>query len=358
MSRAALVERMAGLIAAVQRSRPVRVAIDGPDAAGKTTLADELAPALRVRGRTVIRASIDGFHRPRAERYRRGEDSAQGYYEDSFDHAALRQELLDPPGPGGTRRYRRAVFDFRLDARQAAPSMIAPEDAVLIFDGVFLLRPELIESWDLTVVVAVSFDETLRRALDRDVALFGSREEVERRYRSRYVPVSGSTSRPRIPTKRRTSSCTTTIRLAHSCKGEPEHRSHATRAMRRGGDHGRMDLLDSHLARRLRRAHDRRGAAGLVPNGSMCLDGRPRGGPPTSHGAFRTEVSLRGVTVTGSLQPGAFRAFGVFLARTRSPPLFVTPADRPKALARPGSLPLQVRSLGPPPNRAKGMSSV
>ena len=187
MSRAALVERMAGLIDAVQRSRPVRVAIDGPDAAGRTTLADELAPALRVRGRTVIRASIDGFHRPRAERHRR-EDSAQGYYEDSFDHAALRQELLDPLGPGGTRRYRRAVFDFRLDAPQAAPSMIAPEDAVLIFDGVFLLRPELIESWDLTVVVAVSFDETLRRALDRDVALFGSREEVERRYRSRYIP--------------------------------------------------------------------------------------------------------------------------------------------------------------------------
>jgi len=49
----------------------VRTAIDGPDAAGKTTLADELAVALRERGRDVIRASIDGFHRPRRERYRR-----------------------------------------------------------------------------------------------------------------------------------------------------------------------------------------------------------------------------------------------------------------------------------------------
>ncbi len=159
MSRPALVERMAGLIDAVQCSHPVRVAIDGPDAAGKTTLADELASALRVRGRTVIRASIDGFHRPRADRYRRGEDSAQGYYEDSFDQAALRRELLDPLGPGGTRNYRRVVFDFRLDAPQAAPSAIAPGDAVLIFDGVFLLRPELVESWDITVFVSVGFDE-------------------------------------------------------------------------------------------------------------------------------------------------------------------------------------------------------
>ncbi len=188
MSRAALVERMAELIDAIQRSHPVRVAIDGPDAAGKTTLADELASALHVRGRTVIRASIDGFHRPRAERYRRGEDSAEGYYQDSFDHPALRRELLDPLGPGGTRRYRRAVFDFRLDAPQAVPPATAPDDAVLVFDGVFLLRPELVGCWDLTVFVSVGFDETLRRALERDVQLFGSREEVERRYRSRYIP--------------------------------------------------------------------------------------------------------------------------------------------------------------------------
>jgi uridine kinase len=67
MSRAVLLERMAELVGAVRCSHPIRVAVDGPDAAGKTTLADELASVLRGRGRTVIRASIDGFHRPRAE---------------------------------------------------------------------------------------------------------------------------------------------------------------------------------------------------------------------------------------------------------------------------------------------------
>ena len=45
-------------------------------------MAEEVGEALRRRGRTVIRASIDGFHRPRAERYRQGEDSPKGYYED------------------------------------------------------------------------------------------------------------------------------------------------------------------------------------------------------------------------------------------------------------------------------------
>jgi uridine kinase len=175
-------------VLAVAADHPVRVAIDGPDAAGKTTLADELAEALRPTGRELIRASIDGFHRPRAERYRRGADSPRGYYEDSFDHAALRRMLLAPLGPGGDRRHRCVVFDFRTDAFVDDPGRVAAADAVLLFDGVFLLRPELCDAWDLTVFVTVEPDESLYRALERDVELFGSRDEVERRYRTRYLP--------------------------------------------------------------------------------------------------------------------------------------------------------------------------
>jgi uridine kinase len=188
MSRATLVERLGDVVAALQQSHPVRVAVDGPDAAGKTTLADELAVGLRNRGRVVVRASIDGFHRPRAERYRRGEDSPEGYYEDSFDYEALRRLLLDPLGPGGDRVYRSAVFDFRIDAPRTDAVAVASEDDVLIFDGVFLLRPELFESWDLRIFVSASFEEILRRAVKRDAVLFGSRSEVERRYRTRYIP--------------------------------------------------------------------------------------------------------------------------------------------------------------------------
>jgi uridine kinase len=136
----------------------------------------------------VIRASIDGFHRRRAERYRRGADSAVGYYEDSFDYEALRRVVLDPLGPGGTCEYRRALFDFRTDTPRAEPAARAREDAVLLFDGVFALRPELVDLWDLRIFVSVDPEEALRRALRRDAHLFGSRDEVERRYRTRYLP--------------------------------------------------------------------------------------------------------------------------------------------------------------------------
>jgi len=186
--RARVVHRLADVVDNVHVGRPLRVAIDGPDAAGKTVLADEIAGALAGRGRPTIRASIDSFHRPRNERYRRGADSPEGYYEDSFDYALLRRVLLDPLGPGGSRAYQVRAFDHRTDKPVHARVLQATKEDVLLFDGVFLLRPELVELWDYRIFVSADFEETLRRALVRDSPLLGSAPEVERRYRRRYIP--------------------------------------------------------------------------------------------------------------------------------------------------------------------------
>jgi uridine kinase len=187
--RDAVLTLLADIVAGIRLPHVVRVAIDGVDAAGKTTPADELRRLLEARGRPVLRATIDGFHRPRAERYRRGPTSPEGYYRDSFDYEALRRELLQPLGPGGSRRYRSRVFDLHADEPvPGRPLRRLPEDAVLLLDGVFLLRSELNDLWDFRVVVEVDADEALRRALLRDEDLFGSPDEALRRYRNRYVP--------------------------------------------------------------------------------------------------------------------------------------------------------------------------
>jgi uridine kinase len=70
---------VSGIVCARRPQHPLRVALDGPDAAGKTTLADELAARLVPGDRDVIRASIDGFHRPRLERRRRGDTDPHRY---------------------------------------------------------------------------------------------------------------------------------------------------------------------------------------------------------------------------------------------------------------------------------------
>jgi uridine kinase len=187
-TRGELLDVLAEAIESVTAAHPLRVAVDGPPAAGKTTLADELAVVLRAQGRDVIRASIEGFLLPRAQRYRRGEHSPEGCYHDSFDYDALHRVLLDPLGPNGERRYQQAIYDKRTDTALSQPVTTAPADAVLLFDGVFLLRPELIDRWDLRIFVSVAFEETVDRARIRDRALYDSATEIERRWRRRYIP--------------------------------------------------------------------------------------------------------------------------------------------------------------------------
>jgi uridine kinase len=179
---------MARAIAAIDCAHPLRVGIDGPSTAGKTTLADELVAPLEARGLVVIRASGDGFHRPRAVRHRRGEISAEGYYSDSFDVEAVRGQLLEPLGDGGTRWYRRATFDALTDQPRDEPLERAAVDAVLLFDGVFLFRPELNDLWDFRIFVDVGWAEVVRRARERDGRLLGSPDAAEERYRLRYIP--------------------------------------------------------------------------------------------------------------------------------------------------------------------------
>jgi uridine kinase len=88
----------------------------------------------------------------------------------------------------GTNRYRRVVFDFRADRPVLAPDDKAPVDAVLIFDGVFLQRPELARLWDYRVYVDVPFAAAVARAERHDGALFGSAAAVRARYERRYIP--------------------------------------------------------------------------------------------------------------------------------------------------------------------------
>ncbi|GAB1692583.1 uridylate kinase [Krasilnikovia sp. M28-CT-15] len=193
-----LLGRLAAAVGSVTVAHPTRVAIDGPPAAGKTTLADELAVVLREHGREVVRATIDDFLFPRARRYPRGEYSAEGCYFDAHDYDALNRVLLDPLGPGGDRRFQQAVYDHAGDAVLSPPVATVTADAVLVFDGVFLMRPELVDRWDLRVFVSTTLEKTVDRAVIRERRV-STRTDVERRWRERYIPAQRlyfATARP------------------------------------------------------------------------------------------------------------------------------------------------------------------
>lgn len=144
-----------------------RVAVDGVDGAGKTTLADELAGRVRALGRPVIRVSIDGFHQPRAARYARGRTSPEGFYRDSYDLTALVRGVLSPLSPGGTLRCRPQVFDVTRDEPVSTPELVAEPGSVLIVDGLFLHRPDLRDWWDDSVFLRVPFAVSVPRGVAR-----------------------------------------------------------------------------------------------------------------------------------------------------------------------------------------------
>ncbi|MFT4220762.1 MAG: uridine kinase [Microbacterium sp.] len=167
------------------RAGRVVVAVDGIDGAGKTTFADGLAEAFAEDGVAVCRASIDDFHRPRAERYARGRGSAEGYYADSYDYAAFRRVLVDPFRAGAQTSatgFQLAVFDVARDAPIEAQWATAPRDAVLIVDGVFLHRPGLRGLWDWSVWLDVPFQTAYARMALRDGCDADPRAAANRRY--------------------------------------------------------------------------------------------------------------------------------------------------------------------------------
>jgi len=57
--------------------------------------------------------------------------------------ASSRRELLDPLGPGGSRRHRAAVHDVRTDRQLELPRSSPHPASLLVLDGLFLHRDEL-----------------------------------------------------------------------------------------------------------------------------------------------------------------------------------------------------------------------
>jgi uridine kinase len=166
-TRAAVVAAVADEVLGLASQEVRRVAVDGVDGAGKTVFADELAGELTRRQASVIRASVDGFHHPREIRYRRGRASPEGFFRDSYDYAQLIALLLEPLGPGGSGRFVRRIHDVEQEA--PVPGLVEQADpgAILVLDGIFLHRDELVGFWDYSVWLEVPFAVSIPRGARR-----------------------------------------------------------------------------------------------------------------------------------------------------------------------------------------------
>jgi hypothetical protein len=181
--RAEVLAELAAAVVALPSGRRT-VALDGVDGAGKTVLARELAGLVEPH-REVHRASVDGFHRPAAQRYARGR-TAETFYRDQYDHAAVRHRLVGPFLAGEP--WVRAVHDVEREVPlDLEPEPGAGPDAVLVVDGVFLHRPELVDLWDLDVWVEVPFEVSVPRGNARFGTVGAAEADPASEGNARYV---------------------------------------------------------------------------------------------------------------------------------------------------------------------------
>ena len=186
----ALLHEIGDRISRIEHSTPLTIGIDGVDASGKTIFADQLAEILDHAGREVIRSTTDNFHNPRSHRYRQGEESPEGFYEDSFNYESMRRFVLDPLRRNGSRRCVLSAYDHVSDSEILAPELTVSNKAILVFDGIFLMRSELRQYWDFSIFLRVSFAESTRRTLARDfvsTSAIANSKEFMRRHNARYV---------------------------------------------------------------------------------------------------------------------------------------------------------------------------
>lgn len=182
-----IIVELSDYICGIQQDKALAIAFDGVDASGKTTLANQVSEALVRRGKNCVRISIDKFHNPRAIRLRKGELSPEGFFYDSFNLDKIVEYVLEPLRKGEGSLID-GIYDYKADRELERPSIPVTSDLIVLFDGVFLHRDELACYWDMSIFLDVSFDTVLQRAIERDAELFGSAEEVRRRYVDRYIP--------------------------------------------------------------------------------------------------------------------------------------------------------------------------
>ena len=153
--------------AALRLEHPVRVAIDAPPWSG-LGLSALLVEALTAWSRSAVVVRVADYLRPASLRLERGRDDPDTFYEDWIHVAALRREVLEPSGPGGSGRVLPSLWDAARDRASRADYVALPADAVVVVDGWFLLRGEL--PFDLTVHVHLSAAARARRVPVVDAA--------------------------------------------------------------------------------------------------------------------------------------------------------------------------------------------
>jgi uridine kinase len=113
--------------------------------------------------------------------------TGEGYYRNAYDFRSAVDLLLVPAGPDGRGDVVLCAHDPLTGEDHRATFVTAGDDAVLIVDSVFALRPEYDAYWDFRIWLDVEPEVAIARGIARDLDVEGI-DEATRVRRDRYGP--------------------------------------------------------------------------------------------------------------------------------------------------------------------------
>lgn len=175
-----------------QKDKAFIIGVNGIDCAGKTTFAKDLETYLKAKWKRTQLIHMDDFQNPKEIRYA-GDDQAENYYNKSFNINLLTDKLLKPVKQNGKVTAKLTVHNLETDKFDTVRNYNIKPDTIVILEGVFLFRRELVPFIDFKVYLDIPFEESKRRSILRDstakVAKYDNKYlPAEKRYIREYNP--------------------------------------------------------------------------------------------------------------------------------------------------------------------------
>lgn len=166
--------------------RPCIVGINGIDGVGKTHFADALETSLTAQHKPVVIVHVDDFTNPSSIRHA-GTTQVENYYSHTFDLTSLRERIIEPVRQG---------MLFSVDMVHSAPQdddktvrhsyHIHDPESIILIEGVFIYRPELVQAFDYRIFLSMPLAAMLGRGGQRDAVRLG--QNVLTNYTKKYIP--------------------------------------------------------------------------------------------------------------------------------------------------------------------------
>ncbi|MCP3764973.1 uridine kinase [Domibacillus sp. A3M-37] len=168
----------------IQKNRnTLIIGIDGASASGKSTIADKLR---KLDNRVVI-VHMDDFYRPSEEQKAINPEVIGG----NFDWKRVCEQVLTPLSHNKFGRYQR--YDW--DTDQMAEWHDVPTGGILIIEGCYSIRKELLPLYDVRIWIDSPKQTSLERIVQREQVGTGNRylwENVYRPDEEKYIEVQRS----------------------------------------------------------------------------------------------------------------------------------------------------------------------